>query len=174
LTWPAMTDTREPPLGLATGRLGVGILFDRAGNDVYALCLGSGGTGFGGLGILFGAEGDDIYTGERMTEGAAIGGLGLLIDGSGHDRYSSHEFALGFGGPLGVGVVIDVRGNDHYQCGGAIPSAYNLQDAPRGDPRDPPLSIRLFWAWGRSRLPRPGQTTRRAGQKSGRRSGDVD
>jgi hypothetical protein len=132
------------PLGLATGRLGVGILFDRAGNDVYALRLGSGGTGFGGVGILFDAEGDDVYTGERMTQGAAIGGLGLLIDGSGHDRYTSHGFTLGFGGPLGVGVVIDVRGNDQYQCGGALPSAYNLQDAPQGDPRDPLFQFDCF------------------------------
>jgi hypothetical protein len=59
-----------------------------------------------------------------------------LLDGAGNDRYTSHGFAIGFGGPLGVGAVIDIAGDDHYQCGGAYPSAYNAQDAPTGKPGD--------------------------------------
>lgn len=125
------------PLGLATGRLGVGLLIDHDGDDVYQLDMGSGGAGFGGLGILFDAKGNDVYTGNRLTQGAAIGGLGLLLDGAGNDRYTSHGFAIGFGGPLGVGAVIDITGNDHYQCGDTYPSAYNSQDAPTGKPGDP-------------------------------------
>jgi len=125
------------PLGLATGRLGVGLLIDHDGDDVYQLDIGSGGAGFGGLGILFDAKGNDVYTGNRLTQGAAIGGLGLLLDGAGNDRYTSHGFAIGFGGPLGVGAVIDITGNDHYQCGATYPSAYNLQDAPTGKLGDP-------------------------------------
>lgn len=125
------------PFGLATGRLGVGLLIDHAGDDVYQLDMGSGGAGFGGLGILFDAKGNDIYMGNRLTQGAAIGGLGLLLDAAGNDRYTSHGFAIGFGGPLGVGAVIDVTGDDHYQCGGTYPSAYNAQDAPKGKPDDP-------------------------------------
>ncbi len=125
------------PLGLATGRLGVGLLIDHAGDDVYQLDMGSGGAGFGGLGILFDAKGNDVYMGNRLTQGAAIGGLGLLLDAAGNDRYTSHGFAIGFGGPLGVGAVIDITGDDHYQCGGTYPSAYNAQDAPTGKPGDP-------------------------------------
>jgi len=125
------------PLGLATGRTGVGLLFDRSGNDTYRLRLGSGGAGFGGLGILFDAEGQDEYLGERLTQGAAIGGLGLLVDASGNDRYTSHGYAIGFGGPLGIGAVIDVDGDDTYSCGNTIPSVYNAQDAPGGTPDDP-------------------------------------
>lgn len=125
------------PLGLATGRLGVGLLIDHAGNDLYQLGMGSGGAGFGGLGILFDAKGNDVYRGNRLTQGAAIGGLGLLLDAAGNDRYTSHGFAIGFGGPLGVGAVIDIAGDDHYQCGDAYPSAYNEQDAPSGKPGDP-------------------------------------
>jgi len=125
------------PLGLATGRLGVGLLIDHAGDDVYQLGMGSGGAGFGGLGILFDAKGNDVYMGNRLTQGAAIGGLGLLLDAAGNDRYTSHGFAIGFGGPLGVGAVIDVTGDDHYQCGDIYPSAYNSQDAPTGKPGDP-------------------------------------
>ncbi len=132
------------PLGLATGRLGVGLLIDHAGDDVYQLDEGSGGTGFGGLGILFDAKGNDVYMGNRLTQGAAIGGLGLLLDGSGNDRYTSHGFAIGFGGPLGVGAVIDVLGDDHYQCGDKIPSAYNASDAPHGKPGDPMFQYDCF------------------------------
>ena len=125
------------PLGLATGRLGVGLLIDHDGDDVYQLDMGSGGAGFGGLGILFDAKGNVVYIGARLTQGAAIGGLGLLLDGAGNDRYTSHGFAIGFGGPLGVGAVIDIAGDDHYQCGDTYPSAYNEQDAPTGKPGDP-------------------------------------
>jgi hypothetical protein len=80
------------PLGLATGRLGVGLLIDHAGDDVYQLERGSGGAGFGGLGILFDGKGNDVYMGNRLTQGAAIGGL--LLDRAGNDRYEP-GFAIG-------------------------------------------------------------------------------
>jgi hypothetical protein len=131
-------------LGLATGRLGVGLLIDQSGNDAYQLDLGSGGTGFGGLGILFDVKGNDTYMGSRLTQGAAIGGLGLLLDAGGNDQYTSHGFAIGFGGPQGVGAVIDVEGDDRYQCGNKIPSAYNAEDAPKGKPGDPLFQYDCF------------------------------
>ena len=132
------------PLGLATGRLGVGLLIDQSGDDVYQLDTGSGGAGFGGLGILFDAKGNDVYMGSRMTQGAAIGGLGLLFDAAGNDRYTSHGFSVGFGGPQGVGAVIDLQGDDHYQCGNKYPSAYNAEDAPTGKPGDPLFQYDCF------------------------------
>lgn len=131
-------------LGLATGRLGVGLLIDQSGDDVYQMEEGSGGAGFGGLGILVDAKGNDVYMGNRLTQGAAIGGLGLLFDSAGNDRYTSHGFAIGFGGPLGVGAVVDVTGDDHYQCGDKIPSAYNANDAPNGKPGDPMFQYDCF------------------------------
>lgn len=131
-------------LGLATGRLGVGLLIDQAGDDVYQLEMGSGGAGFAGLGILFDASGNDVYMGSRLTQGAAIGGLGLLFDAAGNDRYTSHGFALGFGGPQGVGAMIDLQGNDEYQCGNKYPSAYNAEDAPNGKPDDPLYQFDCF------------------------------
>jgi len=131
-------------LGLATGRLGVGLLIDQSGDDVYQLDMGSGGAGFGGLGILFDARGNDVYMGSRMTQGAAVGGLGLLFDASGNDRYTSHGFSLGFGGPQGVGAVIDLQGDDQYQCGNKFPSAYNADDAPTAKPGDPLFQYDCF------------------------------
>ena len=131
-------------LGLATGRLGVGLLVDQSGDDVYQMDLGSGGAGFGGLGILFDARGNDVYMGSRFTQGAAIGGLGLLFDASGSDRYTSHGYSLGFGGPQGVGAVIDFQGDDQYQCGNKYPSAYNAEDAPNAKPGDPLFQYDCF------------------------------
>jgi hypothetical protein len=132
------------PLGLATGRLGVGLLIDHAGDDVYQLDIGSGGAGFGGLGILFDGKGNDVYMGNRLTQGAAIGGLGLLFDAAGNDRYTSHAFSIGFGGPLGVGAVIDITGDDYYQCGDKLPSTNNVQDAPNSKPGDPLFQYDCF------------------------------
>ena len=130
--------------GLATGRLGVGLLIDQSGDDVYQLGMGAGGTGFAGLGILFDAKGNDTYMGSRMTQGAAIAGLGLLFDTEGNDRYTSHGYSIGFGGPQGVGAVIDLQGDDHYQCGNKYPSAYNAEDAPNGKPGDPLFQYDCF------------------------------
>lgn len=132
------------PLGLATGRLGVGLLIDYAGDDLYQMQMASGGTGFGGIGILFDAQGNDTYQGNRLTLGAAMGGLGLVFDEAGNDHYSVPGFGIGFGGPLGVGAVIDMSGDDDYQCGGQYPSAYNSHDAPDGKPGDPLFQYDCF------------------------------
>ena len=138
-------DTYQPaPLGLATGRAGVGIVIDRSGDDTYRLAPGSGGVGLAGLGILYDGEGHDVYEGSRFTQGAALGGFGLLVDRAGDDRYTSYGYALGFGGPLGVGALIDVAGNDAYECGGRYPSAYNENDAPHAHPHDPSFQYDCF------------------------------
>jgi hypothetical protein len=132
------------PLGLATGRLGVGLLIDLAGDDVYHLAQGSGGAGFAGLGILVDAAGNDQYLGSRLTQGAAVGGLGLLLDLAGRDTYTSFGYAIGFGGPSGVGAVVDVAGDDRYQCGDKYSSRYNAIDLPDGKPGDPRFQYECF------------------------------
>lgn len=129
------------PLGLATGRLGVGVLLDRAGNDRYELAMGSGGVGVAGAGLLIDEAGDDVYVGARLTQGAAIAGIGLLWDLAGNDVQTSDGYSLGFGGPAGVGLVLDSSGDDHYQAGGAIASLYNPTEAPNAAPGDP------GWQW---------------------------
>ena len=138
-------DTYQPaPLGLAAGRAGIGIVIDHSGDDTYRLAPGSGGVGLAGLGILYDGEGQDIYEGNRFTQGAAFGGFGLLVDRAGDDRYTSFGYALGFGAPLGVGALIDVSGNDFYECGGRYPSAYNETDAPNAHPQDPVFQYDCF------------------------------
>ncbi|MDE3117403.1 MAG: hypothetical protein KGL03_00160 [Nitrospirota bacterium] len=132
------------PLGLATGRLGVGLLVDRRGNDQYHLAPGSGGTGLAGIGILEDREGEDRYIGSRLTQGASIGGLGLLVDLAGDDTHNSFGYAIGFGGPLGAGALIDVAGHDRYQCGDRYPSRYNEQEAPQAKPGDARFEYECF------------------------------
>ncbi len=129
---------RGSELGLATGRLGVGLLVDLDGDDQYFMADGSGGAGFGGVGLLIDEAGNDRYVGKKMVQGAAIGGLGLLVDIMGNDRYESFGYAMGFGGPLGVGGLLDGKGKDVYQCGKTFPSVYNQLDVPSGD-KDSPL-----------------------------------
>lgn len=138
-------DTYQPTaLGLATGRAGIGMVIDQSGDDTYRLTPGSGGVGLAGLGILYDGGGHDVYEGTRFTQGAAFGGFGLLVDRAGDDRYTSHGYALGFGGPLGVGALIDVAGNDAYECGGRYPSAYNESEAPHRRPQDPSFQYDCF------------------------------
>jgi hypothetical protein len=122
--------------GVATGRMGVGLLVDVSGKDVYKLATGSGGVGLAGIGMLLDHAGDDLYEGSRRTQGSAIAGIGLLLDRAGNDRYTAHGFSLGFGGPLGVGAVIDLDGDDVYQCGSKYGSGYNKSDAPGAKPGD--------------------------------------
>ncbi|MEW6542777.1 MAG: hypothetical protein AB1411_04105 [Nitrospirota bacterium] len=128
---------RASPLGLATGRLGVGLLVDRFGDDTYELAIGSGGTGFAGIGILDDREGADRYIGATFTQGAALGGLGLLMDRLGEDRFTSFGYSLGFGGPLGLGAVLDGDGDDRYECGDHLASAYNIEEHPEAKRDDP-------------------------------------
>jgi hypothetical protein len=132
------------PLGLAAGRLGVGMLVDAAGNDQYRLEAGSGGTGFAGIGLLVDRGGDDRYTGSRFTQGAAIAGVGLLLDESGNDDHTSFGYAIGFGGPLGIGAVVDLAGDDAYQCGNRYASGYNRLDAPDAKPGEPRFQYDCF------------------------------
>jgi hypothetical protein len=124
-------------LGLATGRLAVGLLFDGGGDDEYRLAPGSGGTGFAGVGLLFDSAGNDQYWGSKLTQGAAVGGVGILIDQAGDDTFTSFGYAIGFGGPSGVGAVINGAGSDEYQCGDIYSSGYNATDAPESRPGDP-------------------------------------
>jgi hypothetical protein len=141
----AGNDTYRPaPLGLATGRVGVGLLIDRFGNDIYHLAPGSGATGVAGIGLLDDREGHDRYVGSIFTQGAAMGGLGLLVDRLGEDTFTNAGYGLGFGAPLGLGALLDLEGDDHYECGGQIASSYNPLEHPEVKPGDPGFQYDCF------------------------------
>lgn len=136
---------RGADLGLATGRLGVGILADLTGDDTYEAGDGAGGTAFAGVGVLHDAGGTNTYTGTRWSLGAAMGGLGLVLGGKGADRYAADIYSLGIAGPLAVGTLVDLGGDDAYRCGFRYGSGYNRSDAPNAQPGDPSYQ---YEGWG--------------------------
>lgn len=104
--------------------LGVSMLVDAAGNDVYEAQDVAQGSALAGVGILIDQKGNDRYVGVRRLQGQAIGGVGLLVDRAGKDDYKAAMWAQGFGGPLGFGLLDDMSGNDHYFCGGMWRDSY--------------------------------------------------
>lgn len=72
------------------GFLGLGVLRDASGYDVYTGKTGSQGTGHVfGIGILSDGGGEDVYTAVRNSQGfALVGGIGILMDkGADDDSY---------------------------------------------------------------------------------------
>ncbi len=104
--------------------LGVSMLLDRAGDDRYLAKDVAQGSCLGGAGILIDYAGDDSYIGVRRVQGQAIGGIGMLVDHAGNDRYRGAMWTQGFGGPLGLGMLDDMLGNDHFYTGGLYYDSY--------------------------------------------------
>ncbi|MEM2991937.1 MAG: hypothetical protein QW467_01515, partial [Candidatus Caldarchaeum sp.] len=100
------------------GFLGVGVLYDCAGNDFYETKNFSLGVGVCGFGLLVDMAGDDIYRGDTGAEGVGYVGFGGLFDGGGNDVYISNFAAQGFGFVGGVGFLYDASGNDFYVAQG--------------------------------------------------------
>jgi hypothetical protein len=137
------------------GLAGVGLLLDLAGNDrhtSFGYALGFGGPG--GVGALVDVAGNDSYQcgrhypsgynesdaptakpgdanfqydcfgmgmgmGRRVFSGkpeeqafSLAGGVGMLIDVAGDDRYDSSNFSQGCGYFFGVGLKLDLAGDD--------------------------------------------------------------
>ena len=104
--------------------LGVSLLLDWEGNDIYDARDVAQGSSIAGIGILIDNGGNDVYKAQRRVQAHALGGLGILIDRSGDDRYRCAMWGQGFGGPLGFGLLDDVTGDDRYFAGGTYPDSY--------------------------------------------------
>ncbi len=104
--------------------LGVSMLVDVSGSDVYQAQDVAQGSCLGGVGILVDMDGNDRYVGLRRVQGHALGGLGILLDRAGKDDYRAAMWAQGFGAPLGFGVLEDLAGADHYYAGGLYFDSY--------------------------------------------------
>ena len=73
------------------------------------------GSGFLGVGILLDRSGDDVYTGKTVSNGAGhVGGVGMLHDKGGNDRYLEVRNSTGFALVAGLGVARDHAGNDTH------------------------------------------------------------
>ncbi len=92
------------------------VVIDLGGNDLYrGTKPGIQGGAILGVSMLLDLEGDDIYQAQDVAQGSAIAGVGILIDYAGNDRYIGlrrvQGAALG-----GLGVLIDRSGNDDYHA----------------------------------------------------------
>ena len=109
----------ERSVSMGSGFLGIGILYDLSGNDVYRATHYSLGSGICGIGILIDSEGEDDYRGGCFTQGSGHYGIGILRDiGEGDDRYLAKLWAQGFGSTFGYGLLHDTGGDDTYRTGG--------------------------------------------------------
>ncbi len=104
-------------------RLGYGMLFDLGAEaDHYRALRMSQGFGVVGVGVLYDAGGDDLYEGEAGVQGSALWGAGLLLDASGNDTYKTYTYSQGFGYVRGAGLLYDAAGDDHYLADTGIPA----------------------------------------------------
>lgn len=104
----------HPTQGSAFGG-GVAVLVDAEDEDVYNAATRSQGFGRYGAGVLADLGGTtDVYTAKEVTQGASSDtfnlGVGVLLDLGGDDRYST-QAGQGYG--LG-GVLLDLGGEDGY------------------------------------------------------------
>ncbi|MBI3099803.1 MAG: hypothetical protein HYY93_16450, partial [Planctomycetes bacterium] len=107
---------------------GIGLLYDRTGNDVYsAEVYGQGASYWYALGLLIDDTGNDAYTLTQYGQGAGIHlSVGGLLDRSGKDSYTCHYgVAQGCGHDFAVGVLVEGGGDDYYQGSGLTQGASN-------------------------------------------------
>jgi hypothetical protein len=90
------------------------LLIDLGGNDVYRNNAGGCRTAEAGIALCIDHAGDDEYVSERpYVQGFGFLGVGLLVDLAGNDRYTARHFAQG-AGIMGVGALWDLGGDDVY------------------------------------------------------------
>lgn len=104
--------------------LGVSLLLDVEGNDVYDARDVAQGSTIAGIAILIDCAGSDVYQAHRRVQAHALGGVGLLLDGGGDDSYRCVMWGQGIGAPLGFGLLDDAGGDDYYYAGGAYRDSY--------------------------------------------------
>jgi hypothetical protein len=104
---------------------GLGVLRDAgAGDDVYLASVFAQGAGYWfGVGLFQDGGGDDAYDGVWYVQGAAAhAALGGFIDEAGDDRYNQRvapiTSLLGVGHDAGVGLHLDLGGDDAYRGSG--------------------------------------------------------
>lgn len=97
------------------GLFGIALLDDAGGDDSYFGSAMVQGAGVFGVGVLLDHAGNDTYKGYHEAQGHAQFGYGLLADfGVGADSYETLQMSQGYGGPRGIGWLVDEGGNDTY------------------------------------------------------------
>ena len=133
--------------GQGAAIVGIGVMLDGGGRDRYTAWSYAQGFGYvQGVGLLHDRAGDDVYesrvtpvifpsaqsrmSNSSFTQGAGFGrrgdsapdrtnmagGIGVLRDRAGADRYTAGVFAQGTGYWSGMGLLLDGAGDDHYDA----------------------------------------------------------
>lgn len=100
--------------------LGVSVLFDAAGNDLYRSHRPAFGSGRFGFAAHLDLGGDDVYDSFADSQGFGAFGAGLLIDNAGADTYQGFNQCQGVGLTLGFGMLLDVTGGDKYLANDSV------------------------------------------------------
>ncbi len=105
------------PVSQGAGFMGYGALIDLGGDDVYRGSSMSQGSAMMGQALFVDLAGNDYMTADVHSQGAATLGRTLFFDGAGDDVRRVSAYGQGFGGPSGVGDLVDGGGNDTYLAG---------------------------------------------------------
>lgn len=87
---------------------------DIDGDDHY---LGSAASSFLGIGMLYDTAGDDVYDTDGWSQSYTCGGITVLLDGAGHDSYRADDHAQACAHAGGIAVLLDISGSDVYRAG---------------------------------------------------------
>lgn len=97
------------------GKQDYAAIFDLGGDDVYANNQASSVWGKIPSAVIVDYDGNDAYeTFEPFTQGCGNLGVGILVDLKGDDSYVGKRFTQGVGF-MGVGMLFDEEGNDVYR-----------------------------------------------------------
>ncbi|KAA0004103.1 MAG: hypothetical protein FE048_00110 [Thermoplasmata archaeon] len=95
--------------------LGIDMVYDEEGNDVYMSSNFSQAYACAGVSILLDNNGDDVYTSKTYSQGSAYArGIAALIDISGNDVYASSNFSQAYSDGFGFSSLLDISGDDFY------------------------------------------------------------
>lgn len=106
-----------PDLNVTLEIQGVAVAIDYGGNDSYTnMSDFSQGAAFLGIGILQDFAGHDVYAARNLSQGAGIAGVGILLDADGDDRYAAVNASQAYAATMGLGLLLDLAGNDAYSA----------------------------------------------------------
>ena len=104
-----------------SGVFGIGILAALGSNCTFQAKHLSQGAGFFGCGILMTGPGKQTLEADTFCQGAGMFGTGILWQRGENSTCRAAYMAQGFGGPQGVGLLLNERSHNSYFAGGKYP-----------------------------------------------------
>lgn len=106
--------TDSTKVGLGGAILGMSMIIDKSGDDLYQGASVTQGCGIFGAGIVMDYTGNDTYSAKYYSQGAAAFGLGILADSAGNDSFYCYASSQGYGFTGGCGTLMNFEGDDKY------------------------------------------------------------